>query len=180
MRSRPQEPGPQTTPGTAKRLPPVKPADGPTRTQYLALGCGIASGVMILILAIIGATWMLVRDPPSPTSRKASPAAEPAAQAPQISGTADHINLSLHAGDPTVQWIRLTNASGERLLTARPDAKAAIPAAEYTLSVKVVARAVLKSPIVLDQDTTLTCKPTTMGRVRCVDAAGKTRQLLRP
>ena len=175
--SRPIEPGPQTAEGTAKRLPPVRPVEGLSKKQTIILGCGIATAVILLVLAIGGVAWMLAGDTPSPSNRASS---TPSPSVPAVSGSSDHVDVSLQAGDPTVQWIRLTNASDERLLTARPDAKGAIPAGEYTLSVKVIARPVLKSSIVLDQDTTLTCKPTTMGRVRCTDAAGKTRQLLRP
>ena len=181
VRSRPKDLGPQQAPGTARRLPPVKPAEGLSKQQTIALGCGIATAVLLLVLAIGGAAWMVAGDKtPAPVETIGRSTSTQSSAGSTLSGSGDHVDISLHAGDPTVQWIRLSNATEERLLTARPDAEGAIPAGEYELAVKVVARPVLKSSIVLDQDTTLTCKPTTMGRVRCVDAAGKTRQLLRP
>jgi len=179
VRSRPLAPGPKQATGSAKRLPPVKPAQGLSKQQTIALGCAIATAAILLVVSIGGVAWMMAGDD-APRTRSEVQTAEKAPSSAALAGSGDHVDISLHAGDPTVQWLRLTNASDERLLTARPDAEGALPAGEYTLSVKVVARPVLKSSIVLDQDTTLTCKPTTMGRVRCTDAAGKTRQLLRP
>ena len=179
VRSRPPQPGPQPVSGSAKRLPPVKPAQGLSKKQTLVLGCSIATAAILMVLAIGGVAWLLAGDSPSTKAIRPSQSSEQSTL-PSISGSGDHIQVSLHAGDPTVQWLRLTNAADERLLTARPDATGTIPAGEYTLAVKVVARPILKSSLVLDQDTNLTCKPTTMGRVRCTDAAGKTRQLLQP
>ena len=179
VRSRLPEPGPQPVSGAARRLPPVKPAQGLSKKQTMIVGFSIATAAILLVLAIGGVAWLLAGDTPSTKAIGLDQSSGQSAS-PTISGSGDHIQVSLHAGDPTVQWLRLSNAADERLLTARPDAKGTIPAGEYTLAVKVVARPVLKSSLVLDQDTILTCKPTTMGRVRCTDAAGKTRQLLQP
>ena len=93
---------------------------------------------------------------------------------------AGDLNIELHAGDPTVQWVRLSNAENERLLTARPEASAQLPAGAYTVSVKVMARSVLNGSLEITDDISLTCKPATMGRVRCTDANGNAKLLLRP
>jgi hypothetical protein len=135
---------------------------------------------MVLILSgIAGVSWVLFlknRDVP----------VEFTASIPQPSdaeywdAAQTMIDISLHGGDSTVQWIRLINDQDERLLTARPDQMGSVPAGTYTVSVKVVARSALSGTIKLNEPTDLTCKPTTMGRIRCVNTQGKTQLLLRP
>jgi len=178
--SRAKQAGPQPTPGQAKRLPPTKPANQPDRTRYLAMGCAIAVAGLVMIASVGGAAWWFFNkgSQPSAPSPNVTPSIKSAAEADAVDG--EWIEVSLHAGDPTVQWIRLTNAEGTRVLTAKPDGTASIPPAEYELSVKVVARSVLKMPLDLNSDTTLTCKPSTMGRVRCMDRRGGSKLILRP
>jgi hypothetical protein len=79
-----------------------------------------------------------------------------------------------------VQWIRLEDATGTRLINARPDGEAAVAPGTHTISVKVTARNKLSGEISINKDTSLTCKPATMGRVRCIDPKGKTQVLLQP
>ena len=90
------------------------------------------------------------------------------------------VAVQLHAGDPTVQWVRLENKNGTRLINARPDGDALVPRGTHRISVKVTARTKLVGDIFIDKAISLTCKPATMGRVRCTDSNGKETLLLQP
>ena len=161
--------------GQPRRLPPVKPAHPTKRNQLIAIGCGVA---LLLVLAIGGGSAVLWETLEGKNETTQSLEAKKMAAAQDV--LADTLTLELHAGDPTVQWVRLSNAGGKRLLTARPDGTGQFAPDTYTLSVKVMARSVLEGDLELTEDTSLTCKPATMGQVRCTDANGNPRLLLRP
>jgi hypothetical protein len=134
--------------------------------------------VLLLLAGIGGVSWVLFLKDSTKADLKDNQSTVDALTEDVYAN--EVIDVELRAGDPTVQWIRLTNAEGARMLTARPDGKAAIPPGSYDLSVKVVARSVLSKTITLKQPTALTCKPTTMGRVRCIDTLDDTKLILRP
>ena len=174
---RPANTGPVATPGQAKRLPPAK---SPTRPRNaLALGCGI----MVILLVALGLggwlTWVIMGDEAPDRSPPTAERQSTAVPANSLS-TENPVQVSLHSGDPTVQWIRLEDATGTRLINARPDGEATVAPGTHTISVKVTARNKLSGEISINKDTSLTCKPATMGRVRCIDPKGKTQVLLQP
>jgi serine/threonine protein kinase len=187
VKSRPTQTGPQATPGNAQRLPPAQPAqDKRTSKQYIGIGCAIASVVLLIMAGIGGVSWMLFlkkteqayiqTNPISVDTTPSTPAGTPAG-AEKSDG---RVSIALHGGDPTVQWLRLSNADGVLLLTARPSDSADLAPGKYTLSVKVVARTALSGTLDLEVPLDLTCQPTTRGRIRCLDARGKTQLLLQP
>jgi serine/threonine protein kinase len=180
QKSRPPNPGPQPAPGRAARLPPPKPATEPDRIRLLAIGCGLAVTVLLIVGLIGAAAWILFgQEQPSTV--------KPSGLAPMIEASTKYdeapdnlFQVSFQAGDPTVQWIRLRNKNGDLLLTAKPDGSTSVAAGTYEIAVKVVARSVLTKKIDLNSDTSLTCKPSTMGRVRCTDPTGASKIILRP
>jgi serine/threonine protein kinase len=176
---RPVQDGPVAQANTAQPLPQtVLPTAAPSRRKMIAIGCAI--GTLAFAAVSVGGfvSWKLITSrseivEPIPTPVVPEPTDAPAAEV-------DLINFDLHAGDPTVQWVRLTNAEDRRVLTARPDADELIAPGTYTISVKVVAREVLSGEIAVTEDTSISCKPATMGRIRCTEPNGSTRLLLRP
>ena len=173
--TRPIEEGPMASAGHPRRLPPATTALPTKRNRLLALGCG---ATLLLVLAVGGASALLFGMFDQPGEQTQSLDAKRMADVQEV--LADTVKLELHAGDPTVQWVRLSNAAGERLLTARPDGEGNFAPDTYTVSVKVMARSVLNGPLELNEDTSLTCKPATMGQVRCTDSNGNQRLLIRP
>lgn len=173
--TRPTDAGPSASAGLPRRLPPARTAHPTKRNHMLAIGCGAA---LLFVLAIGGGSAVLWGTIDHQEPIKQSPEAKKTAAAQNV--LAGTVKLELHAGDPTVQWVRLSNTNGDRLLTARPDGTGTFASDTYTLSVKVMARSVLNGDLELTEDTSLTCKPATMGQVRCIDAHGNPRLLLRP
>jgi serine/threonine protein kinase len=169
-------PSPAQTPGKPKRLPPPMATQPTAKARNVGIGCAVA---MVLFVVLVGASWLawiMIHQPSSTQVEISTDAPETPVQATNSTD----VSVELHAGDPTVQWVRLENESGERILTARPDGTAQIAAGDYKLSVKVIARSKLEGPISFTEDTNLNCKPATMGRIRCSDSNGKTRIILLP
>lgn len=169
-------PPPAQTPGNPKRLPPPQPAQPTSKARNTAIGCAVALFIAVLLAAAGWVAWMLINQQENPQPTISTDAPEIPAQ---VANSTD-VSVELHAGDPTVQWIRIENAMGKRILTARPDGSGQLAAGEYKISVKVIARSKLEGTISFTEDTNLNCKPATMGRVRCSDPAGKTGILLLP
>jgi serine/threonine protein kinase len=171
-----QTPAPPAAPPTdpaevTKRLDAKKDR---SRWIYGALGCAFVS----LLLGIGGAVAYSLIGP----ARQAIQAREAEANPDALiyAGLAGHVTVSISAGDPTVQWVRLMDGEGNTLITARPDGAAQIPEGNYTLRVKVVARPTLSKEISIKEETMLSCKPATMGRVKCTDGSGSRTILLKP
>lgn len=164
------------TPGNPKRLPPPQPAQPTSKHRNIAIGCAVALFIFVLMAAGGSMTWMLINQQENPQSEISADAPEMAVQV----ANSNDVSVELHTGDPTVQWIRIENAMGKRILTARPDDSGQLASGEYKISVKVIARSKLEGTISFTEDTSLNCKPATMGRVRCSDPTGKTRILLLP
>jgi hypothetical protein len=179
-----------TSPSTAPAAPPTRVATAkPASTLvpalvYATIGCVVVS-VVLGGLSVAAFWFAKSAQPPEIGSTEPAPTFDAAfedltqAIATDASGTTE-ISVELQAGDPTVQWIRLLNDNGERLLTARPDASAPLNPGTYELQVKVVARSPLSVEVSLEEDTFLSCKPATMGRVRCADRNGNERLVIRP
>jgi hypothetical protein len=89
-------------------------------------------------------------------------------------------SISLRAGGPTVQSVRLFDSEGTRLINARPEASASIPNGTYTLKVKVVGRSALSTVLIVKEDSILTCKPATMGQVKCTSGPDSPTLVLKP
>ena len=174
QKSRPAETGPTAPPGQPRRLPPPQAAHPNKRNHMLLIGCLTS----ILFLLVVGGGGAFLLRGMDVLTTDADVSKSPHKEAQDV--LAEDVKLELHAGDPTVQWVRLSNANGDKLLTARPDGSGSFPPDNYTISVKVVARSVLSGTIDLNEDTSLTCKPATMGQVRCSDANGNPLLLLRP
>jgi len=164
-----------STGGKPKRLPPPRTAQPSKQKKLILIGC---AATLFILMSIGGGSMVLWMNMNQQSPDIESSAPTNSANAKDI--LAETFSVELHAGDPTVQWIRLSNAEDERLLTARPDASGNFGAGTYTLSVKVMARSVLNGTIEFNEDISLTCKPATMGRVRCSDANGNPKLLLRP
>lgn len=162
---------------TARRLPPVRPAN--SKNRALVLGFGLMA---IMLAAVATGAWLAwaVFGPTDPTPTADAPTSRTVDAATTALPRGQTVAVSLHAGDPTVQWVRLEDMLGNRLVNARPDGEARVASGTHRLSVKVTARTKLTGNISIENDTSLTCKPATMGRVRCTDANGKTRILLQP
>jgi serine/threonine protein kinase len=181
---------PTTSPTTAPAAPPTRVATAkPASTivpalVYATIGCVVVS-VVLGALSLAAFWFAKSAQPPEIASTDPAPTFDSAfedltqAIATDASGTSE-ISVELQAGDPTVQWIRLFNDKGDRLLTARPDASAQLSPGTYELRVKVVARSALSGEVSLEEDTFLSCKPATMGRVRCTDRDGNERLVIRP
>ena len=146
----------------------------------ITIGCTIAA--VFLLLSVLAASgflaWKLIASEPEIETPPPPPNAPSKLDPRELVG--ELVNFDLHAGDPTVQWVRLTNADGKRILTARPDADAKITVGSYSISAKVVAREGLTGEISITEDTSISCKPATMGRIRCTEPNGNTRLLLKP
>jgi hypothetical protein len=163
--------------------PPTEPAEVTKRLDakkdrsrwlYGALGCACVS----LLLGIGGAVAYSLIGPAREAIQARKTEANPDANI--YAGLAGDVTVSISAGDPTVQWVRLMDQEGNTLISARPDGAAQIPAGTYTLSVKVVARPALAREISVKEETMLSCKPATMGRVKCTDGSGSRTILLKP
>ncbi|MEC8193551.1 MAG: serine/threonine-protein kinase [Myxococcota bacterium] len=174
-RKPPADPNPHDR--TARRLPPVRPAN--SKNRALVLGFGLMA---IMLAAVATGAWLAwaVFGPTDPTPAADAPTSRTVDAATTALPSGQTVAVSLHAGDPTVQWVRLEDMLGNRLVNARPDGEARVASGTHRLSVKVTARTKLTGNISIENDTSLTCKPATMGRVRCTDANGETRILLRP
>jgi len=166
--------GPVASPSMARRLPPVRPPE--SKRRAVLIGCGV---MVVLIAALAAGGWLtyVMFGPLDDAQQRAR--SGPASSATDAD-LQPRIAVELHAGDPTVQWIRLEDKQGNRLINARPDGDALIPPGAHKISVKVTARTKLTGDIFIDKAISLTCKPATMGRVRCTDAKGKETLLLQP
>jgi serine/threonine protein kinase len=178
---RPTADGPIAPAETARSLPsPTRPPNPQSRKRMITIGCTI--GAVIILTAILATSgmiaWKLIASDPEVVEHVPQPTQIPELDPRELVG--ELVNFDLHAGDPTVQWVRLTNADDKRILTARPDADTKITVGTYTISAKVVAREVLTGEISITEDTSLSCKPATMGRIRCTEPNGKSRLLLKP
>jgi hypothetical protein len=80
--------------------------------------------------------------------------------------------VTIGRSDDTLQWIRLEDAAGNRLLNADPSATAAIPAGTYTLSAKIVGKAKVSAPLAITGPLTLSCGPAADGAITCADPSG--------
>jgi hypothetical protein len=142
---------------------------------YAAVGCAMVS-LLVGIGFVLAWTAMNSVEPPSSAAAQSdNPSLDIVAGASHGAAT-----VKLAAGDPTVQWLKLVDGKGSPVVRARPDGEASVPVGDYTLRVKVVARPVLETSVSINEDTTLRCKPATMGRVRCINAAGVTAVVLQP
>ncbi len=148
----------------------------PRRAWVLAAGgCAIATLLICIGMVAVWATLDRVVIAPIAAKSAANPSLDIVAgeDTPMAS-------VSLRAGDPTVQWVRLVDRHGTTVIRARPEGTSDVPIGEYILRVKVVARPILQTALSIGEDTSLRCKPATMGRVRCTDEAGVSRVLLQP
>jgi len=173
----PRPEGPSPAQLHTKPPAPVKPV-----VLYGAIGCAAVSVLLGMGLVTLWINMQRSNAPaelipantsPASTQQATDPAEDPPATPPGFT-------VTLMAGDPTVQWLRLFNADGRQVLNAKPDGTAKLAEGQYTIRVKVVARDILKGTISISQDTTLRCKPANMANVRCVDANEKTRVVLKP
>jgi hypothetical protein len=101
-----------------------------------------------------------------------APATAPVAAAPAPSPAAAGHAVTIGRSDDTLQWIRLEDAAGNRLLNADPSATAAIPAGDYTLSAKIVGKAKVSAPLAITGPLTLSCGPAADGAITCADPSG--------
>ena len=157
----------------------VSPDDEPgMSSRWIYAGMGFAAVSVLLGLGGFAAFWFFT--PQAANNTTPAVEASTGADADIIAGMAGDVTVTLEAGDPTVQWIRLKDTSGSTRITARPDGSGQVMPGTYTLAVKVAARPALAKEIPVNEDTMLICKPATMGHVKCTGGSGRPPIVLKP
>jgi hypothetical protein len=145
---------------------------------------------VIALASVGGGAWYLWSRGPAAPDVVAAGAPAPRASAESTSSAAERtpaggdaalegtVKVELRSPDDTVQWIRLEDAAGKRVLSGSPNGDAALPTGVYALSAKVAARAKVEGSLELKQDTHLVCVPERDQKVRCADEAGQTVVIL--
>ena len=160
-RLQPQEEPPERW--TPSPQPIQQPISKNNTTVIAAVSLIFLGGfVLALALAIVIGLYMLW---------PVQPADAPPVQPPPSPVAATGKTLHLVAGDESIQWIRLKDADQEVVLKADPDNSAVLPAGSYQLSSKVIGYPSVSAEFTLEGDTSLSCTPTTAGKVRCSDPA---------
>jgi serine/threonine protein kinase len=152
---------------------PARPGQSEPGRQQLAYGLLGCLGVSLLFGAAGAAAYTFFR-----VKQTAPPA--PVETAGTTTRSVGLASISLRAGGPTVQSVRLFDSEGTRLINARPEDSASIPNGTYTLKVKVVARPTLSTVLIVKEDSILTCKPATMGQVKCTSGPDSPTLVLKP
>jgi len=161
--------------------PPTQPADtspNPTRSGlgrtwlYTAIGCTSVS-----LLIGVGAAFIWIMFQKEPPATDSTTAIDNEAMEIVAGSSAEQpltAQVTLSSGGATIQWIRLIDSEGTTRINAKPDGSATVPTGDYKLRVKVVARPVFEQQISVEQDLTLSCKPATGDRVKCMSGTGQT------
>ena len=148
--------------------PPAPPAAEAPRSSSMMLVAVFLLVVVLggLLVAVGGVGLYFYLD------EGTAPATTPVAAAPAPSPAAAGHAVTIGRSDDTLQWIRLEDAAGNRLLNADPSATAAIPAGTYTLSAKIVGKAKVSAPLAITGPLTLSCGPAADGGITCADPSG--------
>ncbi len=121
---------------------------------------GAIAVVSLVVASFASIAIVLARVPRAPVL----PVVEPAPPA--------GVEVTVGSLDDTMQWIRITNAAGVRLVDGRPTNRASVPPGTYLLSAKVVGRPVARGEIAVARSLDLECSVREAGHVVCADRAG--------
>jgi hypothetical protein len=164
--TRPQQPPEPDLPAEPRPTAEVQfhrpPAREPTRSNHVlvaAVGVIVIAGMgMALLLAVILGFYLLWPDSPAPLT----PPVEPAVAQAGLS-----VHLSARAED--IQWVKLSDADGQQIVRADPQASAMVPPGDYQLSAKVIGHTAVSAPLSLEADADLACAPGEARSVVCTD-----------
>jgi len=158
---------------TTRNLAPVEEEDDPREKQRMMLVVvGTLAGFLMLILIVVAAAagWWFLKG-----RHAATTTAVAAAEAPAASG--GH-TIEVSASDDQIQWIKLKDAAGDKVLKGTPSGETNVASGEYELSVKVIGRSAVKTMLDISGPLSLECAPEESQQVLC--AMGEEEILLEP
>jgi hypothetical protein len=138
---------------------------------------GLAGLAFSLVLfgggGLAAAFWWMTQTPESSTGGEPAASASAPIEAAPTAGA----KLRLSANDATLQWLKLTDAAGDRVLKASPDGDAVLAPGTYTLAAKVVGRGAVSAALDVQADSDWTCTVAEAGAVECTSETGSTLRL---
>ncbi len=127
---------------------------------FAIVGVLFLSGLGLVLLVLVGVGFYFLWP-----QQAASPPLEPLPAVVASEGVTVH--LSTESED--VQWLKLSDSSGEQIVRADPQASAVVEPGEYRLSAKVIGHPSVSADLTLDADTDLACTPISGKSVTCED-----------
>jgi len=149
--------------------PPPTPTNGPS-IQLLSYGL-IAGFIAFVGVATVGCVFviagLIIVSSPSEShvSTEAHPPTEHDTQQANLiteNSLEDSFTLSMHANDPTIQWVKLKTA-GVTVMKADPHVTQSIEGGDYSLDLKLIGRPAYSHPFAISRDMTVSCIATTGG-----------------
>lgn len=174
-RAQDRPPGLQAVPPPPERASSHAPGAAPQRSRTMLLG--LAGLAFSLVLfgggGLAAAFWWMTQTPESSTGGEPAASASAPIEAAPTAGA----KLRLSANDATLQWLKLTDAAGDRVLKASPDGDAVLAPGTYTLAAKVVGRGAVSAELDVQADSDWTCTVAEAGAVECTSETGSTLRL---
>lgn len=145
----------------------------------LLLGAGAVGllGVLLLSLTVGGVAAFFMLGPRSVATADPPEAPDGPEAPPPAAGA---LSVSIEATDGTIQWVRLLDAEGARLVNAKPQDSAKVPAGSFELQAKQAGRGKVSAALEVEADLALSCAPADKGAIRCVDEGAGRELLLKP
>jgi len=159
------------------------PTEEPPPRSKLGLVVGVLLGFVLVTglgLAMLGggaAAWFMW-----PINESTSTGPQTDLEVPDptdVTATGD-INLSVEAADDTIQWVRVIDEAGTRVLSAKPTDSAELALGTYELQAKVVGLVKVSGSFELSEPLALSCVPAKANKVRCTGPEGLPELLLAP
>ena len=151
----------------------------------LAAVGGLVLGLRRLsMVGIGGAAWWIYSDR-SRSGDGATLTEAPEAAAPDTPARAEPAaggaaRVALEAGDPSLQWVKISDAQGRQVIKASPSGEASLEPGSYELSGKVVGRPAAKASLDVAGDAAWSCLPADEGRIRCTESMAGATLVLQP
>ena len=151
-----EEEEPQAAPGGSKLL------------VFVAIGAVVGLIALVALVVVAVAIFLLTaqRSIPDPVTVDVPTPAVPVAAPPNA------VPFSVTAEGEGLQWIRLIDAQGGRVVDGSPEGKASIAPGPYRLEAKLVGRSKVSAPVKVEGPLQLTCGPDGKKVLHCRSADG--------
>ena len=147
------------------------------RSTQVTLIIGLCVLVGFLLILVVGlggvaAVWYFQNISSVPgTAQGLSTGSETVTEV--VATNPDLPSIEVGSDDDRIQWIRINDSQGERVLSGSPAGEASLEPGTYLLRVKVVGRSTAELELDIEGELSLSCEAASNQRVLCRDASAE-------